>query len=55
MVEYKSLRENSTRIIERQTGRQTEIDRQTGRQTQTDRQTDRQTDERDRHIQYIET
>ena len=52
MVEYKSLRENSTRIIERerQTGRQagkqaarqTEIDRQTDRQTQTDKR-ERQT------------
>ena len=51
MVEYKSLRENSTRIIER--------DRQAGRQagSQADRQTDRhrQTNERDKHIEYIET
>ena len=57
MVEYKSLRENSTRIIERdrQAGRQ--AGSQADRDRQTDRQTDRhrQTNERDKHIEYIET
>ena len=55
MVEYKSLRENSTRIIERerQAGRQ--AGKQAARQTEIDRQTDRQTNERDKHIEYIET
>ena len=59
MVEYKSLRENSTRIIERdrQTGRQAgrQAGKQAARQTEIDRQTDRQTNERDKHIEYIET
>ena len=59
MVEYKSLRENSTRIIERdrQAGRQAGSQADRDRQTDTDRhrQTDRQTNERDKHIEYIET
>ena len=53
MVEYKSLRENSTRIIERdrQTGRQ--AGRQAGSQADRDRQTDRQTDKRERQTYRV--
>ena len=53
MVEYKSLRENSTRIIERerQTGRQ--AGKQAARQTEIDRQTDRQTDKRERQTYRV--
>ena len=57
MVEYKSLRENSTRIIERdrQTGRQAgrQAGKQAARQTEIDRQTDRQTDKRERQTYRV--